>query len=125
MLSRRRSIRSAIAAFGVGGAIALCSSTPAFAANEGNYPLSTTYCAATQEIQLKYVNGGWHDEQELNPTWTQPAGCVFQLTDNGQPISTTGGAGSGWWYDGPGHYICAYIYDYLTNPTGYAQGICN
>ncbi|WP_181803100.1 hypothetical protein [Streptomyces shenzhenensis] len=124
MLSRRTSVRSTLVAIGVGAAITLSYPVPAFAANEGNYPLSTSNCAAVQEIQLKYVNGGWHDEQELNPSISR-GGCLYQLTDNGQQISNTSGAGSGWWYDGPGHTICAYIYDFLTNPTSEAVGICN
>ncbi|MGW2374544.1 MULTISPECIES: hypothetical protein [Kitasatospora] len=121
MLSRR-TLRSAVAVLGVGAAIALSASTPAFAANEGDHWLYTPNCTADQEIQLQYVNGGWHDQQELNPTRVGGT-CEFVMTDNGAVISDTWGAGSGWHYDGPGHYICVQVRDWTAGTTIY--GICN
>ena len=124
MLTCRTSLRSAIAVLGVGAAIALrFASTPAFAANEGDNWIYTPNCTADQEIQLKYVNGAWHDEQELNPTATDNGQCKFVLTDNGGYLWSSNGAGSGWWYDGPGHKICAIVYD-PAEPRG-TLGICN
>ncbi|GAB2731868.1 hypothetical protein [Kitasatospora kifunensis] len=124
MLTRRTSLRSAVAILGVGAAIALCSpSTPAFAANEGDHWIYTPNCAADQEVQLQFVNGAWHDEQELNPTVTDNGQCEFVLTDNGAPLWHSNGGGSGWWYDGPGHKICAIIYE--PADTRGALGICN
>ncbi|MFJ9713640.1 hypothetical protein [Streptomyces sp. NPDC101234] len=124
MMTLRTSLRSAITVFGVGAAIALSfPSTPAFAANEGDHWINTPNCAADQEIQLQYVNGAWHDEQELNPTATDNGQCTFILTDNGAEIWRSNGAGSGWWYDGPGHKICALVYDPALGRG--ALGICN
>ncbi|GAB2713078.1 hypothetical protein [Kitasatospora kifunensis] len=122
MLSHRTALRSAIAVLGIGAMVALSTSTPAFAANEGDHWIHTANCTADQEIQLKFVNGAWHDEQELNPT-VAPPGCFFQLTDNGKEISYTSGAGSGWWFDGPTDYICATVYD--AGAQSGISGICN
>lgn len=122
MLSLRKPLRSCLAAFGFGAVLVLSSSVPASAANEGDHWIRTADCTADQEIQLHLVNGAWHDAQELNPT-VAPPGCEFVLTDNGGRISDTWGAGSGWWPDGPGHTICATVYDY--NAQSAVSGVCN
>jgi hypothetical protein len=119
---RRPTLKSAVAALGVGAAIVLSTSTPASAANEGDHWMQTPNCAADQEIALHYVNGAWHDEQELNPTVAAP-GCDFVLTDNGTQIFESHGAGSGWIYDGPTHYICAKVDDTYNGIV--VQGVCN
>jgi len=80
MLTRRTSVRSAIAALGVATAIAL-SSAPAFAANEGTYSGSVGPCSAVEKIQLANVNGGLHDEMEFYPTSTA-TGCQFSIFNN-------------------------------------------
>ncbi|MFJ9712448.1 hypothetical protein [Streptomyces sp. NPDC101234] len=121
MLSCRTSLRSAVAVLGFGAMVAL-SASPAFAANEGDHWIHTAYCTADQEIQLKFINGAWHDAQELNPT-VAPRGCQFILTDNGREISNTTGGGSGWRDDGPGHYICARVVDFGAQSA--IDGICN
>ncbi|MBX7550384.1 hypothetical protein [Streptomyces sp. NPDC004232] len=122
MLSGRTYLRSAIAVLGVGAVLALSTSTPAFAANEGDHWIRTANCVADQEIQLKFVNGAWHDEQELNPT-VAPPGCFFVLTDNGKEIFRSQGGGSGWIYDGPDDYICATVLD--AGAQSGVSGICN
>ncbi|WP_329587191.1 hypothetical protein OG500_37670 [Kitasatospora sp. NBC_01250] len=110
MLTRRRSLRSAIAVLGVGAAIAL-SSSPASAANEGTYSGAVGPCAATEKIQLANINGGWHDEMEFYPTSTA-SGCQFSIFNNNAFYWGSTGAGSGWIYDGPGMYLCPVIYYY-------------
>ncbi|RKT20095.1 hypothetical protein BX285_4576 [Streptomyces sp. 1114.5] len=122
MLSRHKTLRSGVVALGAGALLVLSSSVPASAANEGDHWIRTANCTADQEIQVHFVNGGWHDEQELNPT-VAPPGCEFVLTDHGKRISDTWGAGSGWWYDGPEHYICATVYDYGAQSA--VSGVCN
>ncbi|MBX7557092.1 hypothetical protein [Streptomyces sp. NPDC004232] len=121
MLSHRTSLRSAVAVLGFGAMVVL-SASPAFAANEGDHWIHTYDCTADQEIQLKFVDGAWHDEQELNPT-VAAHGCRFILTDNGREISVTTGAGSGWWPDGPGHYVCAMVSD--SGAQSAVSGVCN
>ncbi|MFE0459461.1 hypothetical protein ACFW1A_09395 [Kitasatospora sp. NPDC058965] len=120
---RRSPLRSAVAVLGFGLAIAISTSTPALAANEGDHWFHTPNCVADQEIQLKWVNGAWHDEQELNPTVTDNGQCTFILTDNGALLWSSNGAGSDWWYDGPGHKICALIYE--PADTRGQIGMCN
>ncbi|MDH6113572.1 spermidine/putrescine-binding protein [Kitasatospora sp. MAP12-15] len=123
MLTRRTSLRSAIAILGVGAAIALSASTPAFAANEGNYPGNWGGCAATEEIQLRTVSGATHDWMEFFPTATGP-NCLFDIINNNSVIWTSTGAGSGWIYDGPGNYLCPQIHDKATGVLKW-QGQCN
>ncbi len=125
MLSRRTSLRSAVAVLGIGAAIALSSPTPAFAANEGDHWFGTAHCTADHKIELHYVNGGWHDVVELNPTYVGGY-CKFVLMDNQRVLWDSAGAGSGWWPDGPNHYICAFLVDTTTGDAVYASSdVCN
>ncbi|WP_030243775.1 hypothetical protein [Streptomyces sp. NRRL S-350] len=113
MPTRRTSLRSAVAALGVGAAIVL-TSTPASAANEGTYSGNWGSCAATEEIQLRTVSGATHDWMEFFPTGTG-ANCGFRIVRNGDPsFWDSTGAGSGWLYDGPGNLLCPQIYDRST-----------
>jgi hypothetical protein len=105
MITHRTSMRSAVAALGVGAAIALTVSSPAFAANEGTYQGNWGGCTATEEIQVQYVNGGYHDQMK-SVVWTST------------------GAGSGWRDDGPGNYMCPQIHDKVTGVLKW-QGVCN
>ncbi|PYC88532.1 hypothetical protein C7C46_00170 [Streptomyces tateyamensis] len=124
MLTQRTRLRSAVAALGIGAVIALCSpATPALAANEGDHWISAGNCLADQKVQLTFVNGAWHDEQELNPINTDNGQCQFVLTDNGALLWESNGAGSNWWPDGPGHKICAIVYPPAAQRG--ALGICN
>ncbi|WAL76049.1 hypothetical protein OU787_33570 [Kitasatospora sp. YST-16] len=128
MLSRRASLRSAIAALGVGAALALSAGTPAFAANEGDHWLNTPNCTADQKIELHLYNGVYHDAQAIDPTYVNGS-CEFVLTDNGSVIyDSTKSSQSPWYYDGPGHTICAKVteYNYNGRGTNYtANGVCN
>ncbi|WP_369372908.1 hypothetical protein [Streptomyces sp. cg36] len=36
-----------------------------------------------------------------------------------------GAAASGWWYDGPGHRICAFVTDLLVDLPNTAEGVCD
>lgn len=124
MMTRRTSLRSAAAVIGIGAAIAFAASTPAFAANEGTYYGNWGGCAATEEIQLHYVNGGYHDQMEFFPTGTG-VNCLFSIDDaNDNAIWTSTGAGSGWIDDGPGKYLCPQIHDKATGVLEW-QGVCN
>ncbi|WP_152645984.1 hypothetical protein [Streptacidiphilus albus] len=123
MITHRTSMRSAVAALGVGAAIALTVSSPAFAANEGTYQGNWGGCTATEEIQVQYVNGGYHDQMEFFPTGTGP-NCLFDIIDNNSVVWTSTGAGSGWRYDGPGNYMCPQIHDKVTGVLKW-QGVCN
>lgn len=125
MLLRRTSLRSAFAVLGVGTAIAVSTAvaTPAFAANEGTYKGTWGSCAATEEIQVQYVQGGYHDQMEFFPT-TTGANCGFRLINNGNIIWASTGEGSGWVYDGPTNYMCPQIYDLSTGIVKW-QGVCN
>ncbi|WP_188305749.1 hypothetical protein [Streptomyces sp. CBMA123] len=96
------------ATFGTAALIAL-GANPAFA-QEGNFTIGSGSCVAIEEIQLQWVDGGWHDAMENNPiqaSATDPYWCLFTLTDNGTEVWRSSGAGSNWWPDGPGHSMQA------------------
>ncbi|MDH6145873.1 hypothetical protein P3T35_007934 [Kitasatospora sp. GP30] len=119
MLSRRTSLRTAVAVLGAGAALALSMSSPAFAANEGSYPFSTANCAAYQKIELQYYNGGYHDFQAIDPTRTN-GNCEFIVWDNQHAVyDRFSGAQSPWYYDGPGHSMTVSIIDHSSGQTAW------
>ncbi|MFF7588757.1 hypothetical protein ACFZCK_14850 [Kitasatospora purpeofusca] len=100
----RKSRFGLAAALGTAAVLAL-GADPAFA-QEGNFTVGSGSCVAIEEIQLQSTSTGWHDFMEANPiqaSATDPYWCRFSLIDNGREIWHSTGAGSGWWYDGPGH----------------------
>lgn len=111
VLSRRTSIRAGIAVLGVTGALGL--STPAFATDEGDHIITTANCQADEKIELRLVNGAYHDVMAIDPLKTNGA-CHFIMDDEEPPYrqyDSTSGAESPWFDDGPGHYIVPYIRD--------------
>ncbi|GAA2750601.1 hypothetical protein [Kitasatospora cinereorecta] len=118
MLSRRTSLRTAVAVLGAGAALALTLSTPAFAANEGDHWLSTANCTADQKIELQlYSDGRYHNFQAIDPTRTDGR-CEFALLDGRFGWDFYGGAQSPWYY-GPGHSYQAFIIDHTSGQVVY------
>ncbi|TQF02313.1 hypothetical protein E6W39_08530 [Kitasatospora acidiphila] len=123
MLSRRTSLRTAVAVLGAGAALALSMSSPAFAANEGDHWLNTANCTADQKIELHLYSGVYHDAQAIDPTRTN-GNCEFILWDNQHAVyDSFSGAQSPWFYDGPGHSIQASVIDHSSGQT--AWGVVN
>ncbi|RKE23465.1 hypothetical protein [Streptomyces sp. TLI_171] len=119
MLSRRTPLRVAVAALGAAAALALTTSAPAFAANEGDHWLSTPNCTADQKIELHlYTDGLYHDFQAINPTRTD-GHCEFALLDGRFGWDSYSGAESPWYYDGPGHSYQAYVVDHTAGQVVY------
>ena len=112
MLSRRTSLRTAVAVLGAGAALALTMSTPAFAV-EGDFQMPTTpNCDALQKIEPRlYTDGLYHDFQAIDPTRTN-GHCEFLIWDNGQiRYDSFDSSQSKWIYDGPGHSVRTQIID--------------
>ncbi|WP_327071323.1 hypothetical protein OG500_37415 [Kitasatospora sp. NBC_01250] len=116
MLSRRTSLRTAVAVLGAGTVLALTMSSPAFAV-EGDFQMpSTPNCDAVQKIEPRlYTDGQYHDFQAIDPTRTN-GHCEFLIWDssNGRPVyDSISGSQSPWIYDGPGHSVRTEIIDHL------------
>ncbi|WP_327071353.1 hypothetical protein OG500_37590 [Kitasatospora sp. NBC_01250] len=119
MLSRRTSLRTAVAVLGAGAALTLTMSAPAFAANEGDHWLTTANCTADQKIELQlYSDGQYHDFQAIDPTRIN-GNCEFVLLDGRVGWDSFSGAQSPWYYDGPGRSYQAYVIDHTSGQVAY------
>ncbi|WP_031073267.1 hypothetical protein [Streptomyces sp. NRRL WC-3742] len=99
-----------VATIGTAAVLALGASPASAVQGYVQYPIGSGSCAGYEEIQPTWVDGGWHDIMENNPTQasaTDPYRCLFTLIDNGGEVWRSSGAGSGWWPDGPTHHMQA------------------